>query len=187
MALAARRKTTPRRRTTVLPPDRESGVRLRDVASPPRAREREARLRAVAAAAHGAALGFGVCARREPARARADALAELADELRAIAIATAAEVPGGVRPPSTSERLRWEWLASTAALLDGGAARRLVADAGRALADAEQAASRLADDEDEEAAAIVERIRLAAVTGRTLAQLDDPERGTSFIALCTSP
>jgi hypothetical protein len=84
----------------------------------------------------------------------------LAEEARAIAQAVAARVPGGVRKPATSERMRWEWLASTAALLDGGAEGRVAGEANRHLAIAEDLAARLEDD------ALIDRLARHAAPSR---------------------
>jgi hypothetical protein len=71
------------------------------------------------------------------ARAIADEQRVAAEEARAVA---AASRPG-VR---TCERLRWEWLLSTAVLLDGGAGPRLRTECLRLIDEAERAACILA-------------------------------------------
>jgi hypothetical protein len=144
--------------TTVdIPPERESGIRLRDDASTSASVDQ---LRAIAAAAQAAHLGFDVCARRARTKEIAQRMVCLADEARTIAETASERVPGGVRRPTTSERMRWEWLASTAALLDGGAEGRLSEEANRHLAIALAAASR-ADDE-----ALMRRLERLAATSR---------------------
>lgn len=144
----------------VIPKERESGVRLRD--------ERRAGsiddLRKLAEAMQSAAIGFDVCARRAGEKKVAARMTALANEARAIAEAAATKVAGGVRRPSTSERMRWEWLASTAALLDGGIEGRIADEADRHLALAEDCAARLDRDD-----AIVARIARLAATSRALA------------------
>ncbi len=179
MALAHRTSRSPRRRTSmIVPRERESGVRLRSDA--PAASPED--LRAFAAAAEAAALGLSVCARR----ARARDVAEEAASLAATTLADAARVkdlvPGGMRRPSTSERLRWEWLASTASLLDGGAERRLAEEIGRHLAIAADVAARL-DGEQPAVADAAERLRSAASFCRSLAQGADPLRARPAAAL----
>ena len=64
---------------------------------------------------------------------------------------------------TTSERMRWEWLASTAALLDGGAEGRIADEVNRHLAVAEDLASRLDDDE------LLDRVAQLAATSRVAA------------------
>lgn len=143
----------------VIPEDRESGVRLRD----DRREGSNDDLRKVAEAMQSASLGFDVCARRATEKGVAARMSRLADEARAIAEAAAAKVTGGVRKPTTSERMRWEWLASTAALLDGGVEGRIADEANRHLVLAEACAARFDDD------AIIERVTRFAASSRTVA------------------
>lgn len=142
-----------------IPREAESGVRLRDVASEDSTDD----VRSVASAAQAAAVGFHVCARRARTKAVMQRMTKLADEARALAEDAGARVPGGVRKPTTSERMRWEWLASTAALLDGGAEGRLAEEAIRLLEIAAAAAERIDDD------ALVRRIERLAATSRVAA------------------
>lgn len=144
-----------------VPKERESGVRLRGVEAPVEASVEE--LRAIASATQAAYLGFEVCARRAATRDVAERMTWLADEARAIAASVGARVPGGLRRPSTSERMRWEWLASTAALLDGGAEGRLAEEASRHLLAAAELAARA--DED----GLLRRIERLAATSRPVA------------------
>lgn len=104
----------------------------------------------VSAAAETSIVGLGVLARCAPDSAEGRLAADLAEELRGV-FSTArfvgnalgiAESPTARR--STCERLRWEWVASTGALLDGDPRRRLAAECGSALARAAAASSRMA-------------------------------------------
>lgn len=160
MGLAQKTSVRPAKRRSgempaVVPPARESGVRL--VAARASANEDVDELRAIASAAMAAAAGFDVCARRARAEEVGERMAALAEGAKRVAEDAAAQVPGGVRKLTTSERMRWEWLASTAALLDGGAEGRVAEEANRHLAIAQGAAAHLSDEE------LVRRIdRLAA-------------------------
>lgn len=127
----------------VVPQERVSGVRLCDDTHEGPHREEH---RKIAESAQAASIGFDVCARRAGTKAVAERMTWLAAEARAIAEHAAARVPGGVRGPTTSERMRWEWLASTAALLDGGTEGRLAAESSRLVAIAEESAAHIDDD-----------------------------------------
>lgn len=142
----------------VVPRERESGVRLRDERG-----DGSDDLRRIAEASQSASVGFEVCARRAETRELAGRMTRLASEARAIAESAAARVPGGVRRPSTSERMRWEWLASTAALLDGGVGGRVAEEALRHLAIAEELAANIDLDD------LLGRIERLAATGRGVA------------------
>lgn len=155
MATAAKRRRSGELKV-VVPPERESGVRLREETS-------YEELRTIASAAQAASIGFDVCARRARTKEVAKRMASLAEEARAIAEAVAADVPGGLRRPTTSERMRWEWLASTAALIDGGPEGRLAEEAGRHLAIAVSSAVRVDDRE------LRDRIDRLAAIGRASA------------------
>lgn len=146
-----------------IPKERESGVRLRDADASSEATRSTEALRAIASAAQAAYLGFEVCARRAVTKETAARMTWLADEARAIANAAGERVPGGFRKPTTSERMRWEWLASTAALLDGGAEGRVAAEASRHLMVAASSAARMDD------AGLVRRIERLAATSRAAA------------------
>jgi hypothetical protein len=143
-------------RRIAIPKEPESGVRLRE---DPCADE----LRKIVSAAQAASIGFDVCARRASTKEISQRMRWLASEARAIAESAATRVPGGVRGPTTSERMRWEWLASTAALLDGGAEGRLADEAKRHVAIAEERAAKLDDD------ALLDRIAQLAATSRAVA------------------
>lgn len=177
MALAHRTTRAPRRRTSMLiPRERESSVRLRSERAAIDADD----LRALATATDAAAQGLSVCARRAGSREVAADAAALAQTLGALAARAKERVPGGMRRASTSERLRWEWLASTAALLDGGAERRIAEEVARHLAQAETVAARLDDDDGLEDAS--EHLRRAAVFCRSLAA-PEPVRAQPFAAV----
>jgi hypothetical protein len=116
----------------------------------------------MASALLAATLGFEVCARRAHTKDVGARMTALAEEVRAVAESIVARVPGGVRKPSTSERMRWEWLASTAALLDGGIEGRIADEANRHLAIAARAAAKI-DDAD-----LAARIDVLAATSRAV-------------------
>lgn len=85
-------------------------------------------LRRVAEACAAAAVGLDACAKHAHDRALAGESSELAREHRALAdelAGVAASLGAGARRSSTCERLRWEWLASTAGVLDGAPDTRL--------------------------------------------------------------
>jgi hypothetical protein len=165
MGLAQKNNAGPKRRRSgemlklVVPPEPESGVRLSSSASADDVDD----LRAVAIALMAAATGFDVCTRRAQNPDDARRMATLAEGAKRIADDVSAQVPGGVRRPTTSERLRWEWLASTAALLDGGAEGRVAEEAQRHIALAVTAAARLSDE------ALVGRIDRLATSSRAAA------------------
>jgi hypothetical protein len=121
------------------------------------------------------ATGYGICARRAREADVADVAASLstlhraiADELAAFLATARASVP---RTKSTcSERLRWEWLASTGLLVDGAPERPVLADCARIERAAEDhvvalrdEASRLALLELRQLATILQRARAASL------------------------
>jgi hypothetical protein len=151
MMLAQKRRASGELKV-VVPRSPESGVRLREGSSDEH--------RKIAEAMQSASLGFDVCARRASAKEIAERMTLLAREARAIADVAGTKV-GGVRKPTTSERMRWEWLASTATLIDGGVEGRISDEANRHLTIAEESAGRADDDE------ILDRIARLAATSRS--------------------
>jgi hypothetical protein len=144
-----------------IPKERESGIRLRDDGAETSSTAGSIDdLRAIASAAQAAHLGFDVCARRARTKDTAQKMIRLAGEARAITETVSERLPEGVRRPTTSERMRWEWLASTAALLDGGAEGRLSEEANRHLTIALSAAARVEDHD------LVGRLERLAATSR---------------------
>lgn len=94
-------------------------------------------------------VGLVVLARASSGTLAADVAEDLVEELRGV-VSTTRFVGSalGVLPEDpprrpTCERLRWEWLASTGALLDGDPRHRLAAECGVALERARVAAERL--------------------------------------------
>lgn len=150
MRLSARKRRSGEVNVVVVPRERESGIRLRDERG-----DGSDDHRRIAEAAQSASLGFDVCARRAGTKELAERMTWLAGEARAIAESAAAKVPGGVRRPTTSERMRWEWLASV-----GG---RVAEESGRHLAIAEELATSLAEED------LVDRIERLAATSRAVA------------------
>jgi hypothetical protein len=126
-----------------IPRERVSGVRLREAPSDASVPSSADVARVIARACHAAASGLDVTARRGGDAGVSAQLVRAAQRTRTAAEAAAALVPEGVRAPSMSERLRWEWLASTAALVDGAPERRLVEEAYRRVRDAAEAAARI--------------------------------------------
>lgn len=178
MALAHRTSRSPQRCTPEsVPCERESGVRLRED-RPSTTGANPDDLRALATAADAASLGLAACARRARSPEVAEKTAALGESMKIVAARARELVPGGMRRASTSERLRWEWLASTASLLDGGPERRLAAEVERHLAIAADVAARL-DSDDPELLVAPERIRVAALFCRALATGSDPLRALS--------
>lgn len=92
-----------------------------------------------------AAIGLDACAKHtsdarvaQIASAAARAARALADDARALA------APGDrARAPRMSERLRWEWIASSSKVLDGSADARLLDESARLLASARAHVSEL--------------------------------------------
>jgi hypothetical protein len=176
MGLAQRIKA-PRRRTgsgempRVVPLDRTSGTRLRGEADLEDLADGDvvSEARTIARACHEAAAGLGVCARRCVSADLAARLAEVATHAHAAAEAASALVPDGVRRPSTSERLRWEWLASTAATLDEAPERRVAEEAVRHLGLAAAAAGRACRSSSSEPVhALLSRVQATATAGLAL-------------------
>jgi hypothetical protein len=95
---------------------------------------------AIASACGAVVAGLDMCARRTRDEKIAVAARNAAGSLRALQEATiVAAAARGVdaRPRArTCDRLRWEWLASTATVVDGNADARLLSECARILADA---------------------------------------------------
>lgn len=132
---------------------RTSTLQAREAASSvserPRKSETEVleRVRRMASACHSVTAGFHVCAKytknpvlAEMARSMAFEQGVLADEVARLAATLGAQsIPKG----HTSDRLRWEWLASTATVLDGTSDVRLLAECVRMMREACDAARML--------------------------------------------
>ena len=129
---------------------------------------REAAL-SIAAACIAASGGFDLCARRTQDETIAVAAASAAAHLRVLFDATvAAAAATGIeaRPRArTCDRLRWEWLASTATVLDGAPDARLLAECARIL-DAVDAGGAVVLSEGEGIAA---RFQIATAEAHSLA------------------
>lgn len=75
------------------------------------------------------AAGFDACARHARDAQISEPARRFVEQIRATAAQAAClRAPDGKRGPRTSERLRWEWLASTATSIDGAPDARLVAE-----------------------------------------------------------
>lgn len=123
--------------------------------------------RLVASACNAASVGFELCARRTQDERIAVAAKSAASFLRSLLDATiAAASSWGIdaRPRAqTRERLRWEWLASTATVVDGCPDVRLIAECARILAETDASAACDLGD------AITARFRVATAEAYSLA------------------
>lgn len=123
--------------------------------------------RAMVSACDAAAAGFDLCARRTDDETIAVAARSAAGCVRALSDATvsAARALGiDARPRArTGDRLRWEWLASTATVVDGSADGRLLAECARILAEVDASAAAGLGEE------IGARLRLASAEAYSLA------------------
>lgn len=122
---------------------------------------------AMVSACNAAAVGFDLCARRTDDETIAVAARSAAACVRALAGATVSAARGlgiDARPRvRTCDRLRWEWLASTAMVVDGSADGRLLAECARILAEADASAAVAFGEE------IAARLRLASAEAYSLA------------------
>lgn len=140
--------------------------------------------RSVVEACSSAITGLELCARRARDEATVVASASAADFLRALLAATgavAAERGLDVEPrPRTGDRLRWEWLASTATAVDGAPEGRLLSECARVLSEALTAAVEI----DALGEGIAARLRVASAEAYSLASaLRYRRRGDLALAL----
>lgn len=123
--------------------------------------------RAMVSACDAAAAGFDLCARRTDDETIAVAARSAAACVRALAGATVSAARGlgiDARPRArTCDRLRWEWLASTAMVVDGSADGRLLDECARVLADVDASAAVALGEE------LAARLRLASAEAYSLA------------------
>lgn len=98
-----------------------------DVAPSPTAAEK-----AIAAACSSAAEGFALCA----SRTRDEVIAVAARSASEVVRAIAAQIPPGVHKKRMGDRLRWEWLVSTAIIVDGSPDARLLAECAKVMSSA---------------------------------------------------
>ena len=136
---------------------------------------------AVASACNAASVGFDLCARRTQDERIAVAAKSAARFLRSLLDATiAAASTWGIdaRPRArTCERLRWEWLASTATVVDGCPDVRLIAECARILAETDTSAARDLGE------AITARFRVATAEAYSLASaIQQAQRGQVALA-----
>jgi len=120
----------------------------------------------IASACHAAAFGYALAARHAEDVNVALAARQAGSFAKAIADALAAAHGVSLRL-RTGDRLRWEWLASTSAMLDGQATVRLLRECARMLRES------LADASDAPAAVrpFVQKLRLASAEAASLALL----------------
>lgn len=155
-------------RCAPLPPPRSSGVR-------PSQAERGAEGPVLVATALSAAIaGFEVCARRsrDPRIVvAARSAAECLQLLFAATLVAAADVGVDAHPRRrTCDRLRWEWLASTATVVDGRPDRRVLSECARILEElvVTDAVHSLGDE-------IAARLRIASAEANSLGLAVDYE------------
>jgi hypothetical protein len=129
---------------------------------------------AIASACSAAAVGFDLCAVRTPDDMIAVAAKSAAAFLRSLLDATVAAADSAgidARPRArTGDRLRWEWLASTATILDGAPDGRLVSECARILSEVDSVAAIGLED------GIAARFRLALAEAHSLASAIDQLR-----------
>jgi hypothetical protein len=128
-------------------------------------------------AASSAVIGFDLCARRTRDKTIAVAAENAAASLRSLVEATT-EIGGGLQANAaprarTGERLRWEWLASTAMVVDGAAEGRLLSECARILGDAVVHTRASVDP------TIAARFRVASAEAFSLAHTVEMERASS--------
>jgi hypothetical protein len=181
--LEARRRRAPKSRP--IPRAPESRTQLRAVERPLDDATLD-RLRIVGALCLSAATGLDVCAKRTENADVAAAASALASRARRVAETAGAFLPGGLRKPSTSERLRWDWLASTAPSSGGRPETRVVDEAARQLGLAADAAVRLAraGDTDPRVSSLANEARsiAAAACGVLVRQSDERPQSWSLFA-----
>ncbi|MDF2696017.1 MAG: hypothetical protein K0S65_4400 [Labilithrix sp.] len=128
----------------------------------------------IVSACSGAAVGFDLCAQRTKDETIAVAARSAAVFLRALVDATveAAWFHGlDVRPRTRmGDRLRWEWLASTATVVDGGAESRLFSECARMLASVDPTDATPLGDE------LTARFRVATAEAFSLASAAEQTR-----------
>jgi hypothetical protein len=137
---------------------------------------------AVTSACAAAATGFELCARRTGDEMIGVAARSAASHLRALvegAVLAAAACGIDATPRSrTCERLRWEWLASTAMVVDGDADYRLFSECARILTEVLDVGRLSAIDE-----AIGARLRVASAEAYSLARALEHDRRRGELAL----
>jgi hypothetical protein len=133
-----------------------------------------------------AAIGFELLSRRTRDASVAVAVESAAHHLRSlldVAVTAAAHRGIDARPRArTKDRLRWEWLASTAVVVDGESDRRLLSECARILGEAVHSVEKEREDgaprvdlED----ALDTRLRLASAEAFSLAHVVEAERKAS--------
>lgn len=143
-------------------------------AHPHARRELAERAIAITTACNAAIAGFEVCARRSRDARTAVAACNASEALRALyasAIVAAADRGIDAHPRKrTCDRLRWEWLASTAMVVDGSSDMRLLSECARILSDL------VATDPNGLGDEISARIRIASAEAYSLALALEYER-----------
>jgi len=138
----------------------------------------------IATACDSAAGGFDLCAQRTQEETIAVAARNAAAFLRSLSeatIATAAALGVHARPRArTGDRLRWEWLASTGAIVDGAPDRRLLSECARILAGVDvTGANELGSD-------VAARFQIAAAEAYSLAAAVRQAQPTLALALAST-
>jgi hypothetical protein len=138
-----------------------------------------------AGACASAAMGFELLAERTRDGAIGVAARNAAACLRGViaGAVTAAEAYGvDARPRHrTGERLRWEWLASTATVVDGAADERILAECARILAAAVETVGPGDQDREESENLLCDRLRLASAEAFSLSHVVALERRADLL------
>jgi hypothetical protein len=136
----------------------------------------------MAAACSSAATGFELLVRRTRERSIAAAAKGAAAHLRSVAEAAVAEAAArGLDArlrARTGDRLRWEWLASTASVVDGSPDERVLEECARVLGDALPTVTRALAPRGKDGRAdhLCDRLRLASAEAYSLAHAAAFER-----------
>ncbi|HVH45686.1 MAG TPA: hypothetical protein VM925_25200 [Labilithrix sp.] len=129
---------------------------------------------AMMSACGAAAVGFELCARRTQDHTIAVAARSAAAFLRQLCSAVlVASADRGISARSrgrTGDRLRWEWLASTATILDGKPDHRLLSECARILGGVDVESAKALGD------GVIGRYRLALAEARSLASASEHMR-----------
>jgi hypothetical protein len=144
----------------------------------------------LASACTSAATGFELLVRRTREPSIAAAATGAAAHLRSVAAAAVADAASrglDARPRArTGDRLRWEWLASTASVLDGTADQRILEECARVLGDALPTVTRALaprgraqETRDTGANQLCDRLRLASAEAYSLAHAAEFDRSTA--------
>jgi hypothetical protein len=139
----------------------------------------------LAAACTSAATGLELLVRRTREPSIAAAAKGAADNLRSVAGLAVSEAASrgldALPRARTGDRLRWEWLASTASVLDGAADERVLEECARVLGEAIPTVTRALAPrgKDKSADHLCDRLRLASAEAYSLAHTAAFDRRTA--------